>query len=190
MADRTCDVAECFKPVKARGWCKLHYSRYQRNGTIELRSKVQPIEPRFWTKVDQSGTCWLWTGARLPKGYGIFKINRRNVYAHRYSYGLHNGPIPDGLMVMHSCDNPPCVNPAHLTIGTAQDNLSDMAAKGRGVTAATRARGERHASAKLTETDVLAIRSDPRSQDAIASEYGVGQSAISRILLRKTWTHI
>lgn len=91
-----------------------------------------PIEDRFWThiRVTEAG-CWEWTGKRRANGYGLTSINRRDVRAHRMAWTLSQGPIPDGLCVCHHCDNPPCVNPAHLFLGTKGDNLRDMCAKGR-----------------------------------------------------------
>ncbi|MDB4893169.1 MAG: hypothetical protein JWL61_5024 [Gemmatimonadetes bacterium] len=93
------------------------------------------IEEKFWPKVDTSGgldACWLWTAATAGSGYGnVGNHNGRTVYAHRVSYELHVGAIPAGHFVMHSCDNPPCVNPAHLSVGLPKDNTRDMVNKGR-----------------------------------------------------------
>lgn len=86
---------------------------------------------RFWNKVDRSGDCWTWQGSRDRKGYGRVSVNQRPVLAHRFSWTLSHGPIPDGLCVLHKCDNPPCVNPEHLFLGTIADNNRDMVAKGR-----------------------------------------------------------
>lgn len=93
-----------------------------------------PLEQRFWPKVDKRGAdeCWLWLGARIPKGYGRILGSSKPVYAHRASWEIANDQsVPTGLVVMHSCDNPPCVNPAHLSVGTAGDNNRDAIAKGR-----------------------------------------------------------
>lgn len=94
----------------------------------------RPLDERFWEKVVTSpDSCWLWTGAQSPRGYGAFVVSRGDVRtASRVSWELVNGPIPDGLWVLHRCDNPPCVNPDHLFLGTHQDNMDDMAQKGRG----------------------------------------------------------
>ena len=86
---------------------------------------------RFWSKVNKSDDCWTWTASCNKWGYGQFRLNGRCVLAHRAAYVFEHGPIPDGLFVMHLCDNPPCVNPAHLTLGTHTDNMADMKAKGR-----------------------------------------------------------
>lgn len=99
--------------------------------------KTIPLEERFWPKVDKSpgkgpnGDCWLWTGCKLPKGYGQIGIANVPALAHRVSYELANGPIPEGLHVLHACDNPSCVNPTHLLAGTPKDNMQDMISKGR-----------------------------------------------------------
>jgi hypothetical protein len=91
-------------------------------------------EQRFWAKVAKGDGCWEWTGCRHHQWrYGHFRKEGKNVQAHRFSWELaHGRPVPDGMMVCHSCDNPPCVNPAHLFLGTAKDNVRDMLSKGRG----------------------------------------------------------
>lgn len=94
--------------------------------------KRRPVADRFWEKVQKTDSCWLWTGGSVPRGYGRFLWpDGRKGYAHRFSYELANGPVPDGLWVLHCCDNPPCVRPDHLWLGTHADNMHDMAAKGR-----------------------------------------------------------
>ena len=151
------------------------------------------IETRFWRKVDKRGPdeCWPWTASTVGGGYGQIGRGGRgggNEIAHRLSWMIANGPIPEGLYILHSCDNPICVNPAHLSPGTQKRNLDDMAAKGR----ANRigARGERGGLAKLTWPKVEKIRSKYKEgarQVDLAKEFGVSQATISEIVRRKTW---
>lgn len=149
-------------------------------------------EERFFAKVDKtpgqgpSGDCWLWTGAALPDGYGHFKDGRRARPAHVVSFEIANGPLPEGMNGLHSCDNRPCVNPDHIFPGSHQDNMDDMVAKGRG----DAPKGEAHHDAKLTEDQVRSIRTDPRSNSAIADAYGVSDAAIWQIKARRNWRHL
>ena len=146
------------------------------------------IEERFWKKVDKStlSGCWEWMAYKLPQGYGRFRVAGRMQLAHRVSYELTHGPIPDGMFVCHRCDNRGCVNPDHLFLGTQADNLRDMREKGRAAPVV----GEAHGAARLTEADVLAIRADTRTQAAIAADYGVTQPLVNKIKRRKTWAHV
>ncbi len=161
----------------------------------------------FWAKVDRSAgplSCWPWTGARwLGYSYGHLERNGHKIKAHRYAWEQTFGPIPAGLLACHRCDNPPCCNPAHLFLGTDADNVADKMAKGRGPT------GERHrsrtrpdtiqrgvevASAKLTEDQVRDIRlryslGGIRQKD-LGAEFGLTQTGISHIVLRKSWGHV
>jgi HNH endonuclease len=136
--------------------------------------------------------CWIWTGTIGSEGYGqtpspLFGDR----YAHRVAYRLFVGPIPDGLYICHDCDNPVCVNPDHLYVGTAQENVADMWARGRANP--TGAPGSRNGSARLSETDVQDIiqaLSEGESQQVIADERGVSSFAIRRIARGKGWTHV
>ena len=143
------------------------------------------LPPRFWKKVSvEPSGCWLWTRGKYKDGYGGFKLDGKMVKVHRLSYQHFKGDIPEGLCVCHSCDNPVCVNPAHLWVGTNDDNITDKVGKWR------HAHGERHGRAKLIEADVLAIRSDHRSLRKIAADYGIDNTQVSKIKRRIRWSHV
>jgi hypothetical protein len=143
---------------------------------------------RFWknTDVRSSDECWIWKRSVFRFGHGRFTMDSKNMQAHRAAWMLIKGEIPDGLCVLHRCDNPPCVNPRHLFLGTQLDNLKDRDDKLR------TARGQRGGRAKLTEQDVFLIRSAAGivPQSALATQFGVCQASISLIVHRKTWAHI
>jgi len=143
---------------------------------------------RFFEKVDKTGNCWEWTSCKLPDGYGMFWIHGRTLRAHRVSWELHKGTIPNGLMVLHKCDNPSCVNPSHLFLGTQTDNMRDMLKKGRD----RYVHGERNGLSKLTKADVVSIvsKSTNTTQTQLAEHFGVSQSTISRVLSQQTWKHV
>lgn len=138
MAQGICSVDGCARPAGRRsGMCAPHRDRLSRTGkmpTGPVRVRLSgPFEERFWAKVDKGDGCWEWTGGRANRGYGhVEPVRGQNRSAHRVSWELTNGPIPDGLWVLHRCDNPPCVRPSHLFLGTHADNMRDMEAKGRG----------------------------------------------------------
>ena len=144
---------------------------------------------RFWAKVDKSSDCWKWL-AGGNSGYGSFWLNNKQQRAHRVSWTIHNGPIPDGLCVLHYCDNPPCVNPAHLFLGSTIENNIDRDNKGR----TARQKGELHGGVKLTEIEVVEIRHryivGGITQQELGDKYGVTRPNIGYIVNRKSWSHI
>lgn len=180
-----------------------------------------PIAERFWSKVarGEPTACWPWIGGRFPQGYGQFGIDGKNCRSNRVAWELTHGPIPNGLWVCHRCDNPPCCNPAHLFLGTLQENVADMVTKGRHVGGSgrpfphihpdrrargdrngsrtkpeSRPRGERFASAKLTDAAVRAIRSafatGGITQKQLAAQYAVSDTLIGAVVARRNWKHV
>lgn len=148
---------------------------------------------RFWSKVDKSDGCWLWRGALFSNGYGQVSRTGGGIGAHRVSWFLAYGPIPDGLFVCHRCDNPPCVNPDHLFLGTAKDNRLDMMSKGKTTRPSQPVRGEMHFWAKLTEDDVRSIRdlaAIGQTQRAIAGQFHIAPSRVCDIVNRRSWAHV
>jgi hypothetical protein len=144
---------------------------------------------RFWAKVNVAGPdeCWVWIAARNTRGYGTFRWEGRTASAHRVSYEIHNGSIPEGMSICHTCDNRWCVNPAHLFLGTHAQNMADMKSKNRAVGHM----GEKHPSAKLTDDDVRAIRTDTSSTlKELAARYGVSFGLIGHIRHRRNWSHL
>ncbi len=121
----TCNVTICTRPRQARGWCYMHYQRWRRNGN-PLKTTATPRDistaARFWSQVQKTDSCWLWTGTVINGGYGQFSIRARGLMAHRVAYTLRNGGIPDGLTLDHLCRVRLCVNPSHLEPVTQQVN--------------------------------------------------------------------
>lgn len=121
----TCLVDACDRPTKAFGLCPTHYMRQRRHGdTTRRTNQGVPVAERFWDKVDRRGDdeCWPWLAAKSARGYGRFKVGRQLLRAHRYAYEFLVGPIPDGLTIDHLCNQPSCVNPAHMEPVTHIEN--------------------------------------------------------------------
>ncbi len=155
-----------------------------------MKSKVTH-EERFWSRIIKTDTCWIWNGTkRYKNNYGCFEINNKLISAHRFSWELHNGKIPAGLFVCHTCDNTLCVNPDHLFLGTANDNNKDRAFKNR----SWHPIGELHPIHKLTANDVRDIRVEYKSglisQRALAKKYHVAQWTIGKVVNNHTWKNV
>lgn len=142
---------------------------------------------RHYSKEDPNTGCWLWKACTVGFGYGQVSWGRKMYPAHRMAYETFVGPIPEGMLVLHSCNTPACINPAHLRVGTQQENMDDMSRSGNSL------RGERHPSAKLNEKAVkkiLSLRARGKTLLSIAQEYGVSQSLVWAITKHKTWKHL
>ncbi len=150
------------------------------------------IADRFWPRVDKSGACWIWTGARTHGGYGVIREPGRAgrlVRAHRQSFEWAFGPIAAGAVVCHRCDNPSCVNPDHLFVGTQTDNMRDASAKGRAKGGTPP--GGTHHRAKLTQAKAGEIRARYARGGVglapLAAEYGVSKKTVLNIVHRRIW---
>lgn len=192
-------TAGCDRRAVAKGLCLMHYKRARKHGTTTLPERRVPLRERFEGKylVNAASGCWHWIGATREKGYGVINEGGegRALAAHRVSFELHVGPIPEGKWVLHRCDNPPCVNPAHLFLGDALANVRDMDAKGRRVSVprfgprdpAQVLRHERHPAAKLTAAQVRDIRSSMAKGTDLAQRYGIDKTTVSRVRRGQTW---
>ncbi len=163
--------------------------------------KQETVSERFWKKISKNPAsgCWEWTAYRNPAGYGVFGLSHTKskgpttlILAHRLAWTLTNGPIPTGKYVLHKCDNPSCINPDHLWLGSIADNQKDMADKGRSGGAVRY--GEQNGNAKLTPEIVREFRSrkvsEGLSAEKLAVIYHVGASTIRQIVRGETWKHV
>lgn len=163
---------------------------------LEIIKRNSSLHDRLWAKIDRGepDACWLWIAGNRVKGYGYITCggDSRNgkIRAHRAVWADVNGPIPDGMVVRHKCDNPGCCNPEHLILGTHADNVHDRCARGR----SRHLVGEANAASVLTEDQVRLIRSADLSkwgsQTALARQLGVSQPNVNAVLANKTWRHI
>lgn len=146
------------------------------------RGRGEPLEPWFWEQLTPQGQCLVWGGSVDGGGYGTINVEGRSVKAHRLAYELAVGPIPTGMCVLHSCDNPPCSNPAHLRVGDHSDNIDDAYRRHR----RRRPKGSLNGRAVLTDADTESIRKTYAAggvrQADLASRFGVSQSRVSAII--------
>lgn len=143
-----------------------------------------PMEQSFARWFDKGDGCWEWKGALDKDGYGIFSHEGKTYRAAKTALAFDGRPVPRGHYACHDCDNPPCVRPDHLYPGAPAQNAADMVRRGRV------SRGEKRRGAKITEADVVAIRSDPRPSSAVAPTYGITASNVQAIRRRQTWRHV
>lgn len=161
----------------------------QKAERLDLSNADEAFRARFWSKVDvgHRTSCWPWTAYCKPGGYGQFTLRKgRFITASRVAFALSKGPIPPALFICHTCDNPPCCNPAHLFAGTSRDNVIDSVRKGR----ANRAQGVATAASKLTPDAVRTIRATPvmfGTRARLAREYGVDWHQIDDVLRGEAW---
>lgn len=206
--DKTCIVPWCHRRERTWGLCNPCYLATKVGYVAPIGKPKPSVEERFWRRVDKEnglvhpvdGKCWTWVSYRgaKPKRYGSFFRNGALTGAHRASYEMHVGPVPPGLFVLHRCDNPPCVRPSHLFVGTVKDNGEDMARKGRSVKGrkvpSIGRPGELNVHSKIRNQDVLRIRElhaeHGVSSRSLAKQFGICKSSVNYIIRRESWTNI
>jgi hypothetical protein len=171
---------------------------------MKTNRKSRPLADRFWEKVNKTDTCWLWTASVNNMGYGEFKLPGATSgveYSHRMSWIIHSGPIPDGMNVLHHCDTPRCVRPDHLFLGTQKDNVHDCFNKRRNpvLINGPGLMGESHGMAKLTEEQVIDIRSryisgvnkyNPSNRQELAEEFNITPNHVWQVKKGNVWKHL
>lgn len=193
--NRVCKEDDCYKPLKAKGWCSMHYYRFTVHGdpsvTLKVygldRSNVDAVKAYLDARSVDVGGCRVWNTDNTSNRYGWVSSGNINQSAHSLSYEINVGSIPDGMNVLHRCDNGLCIRPEHLFLGSHAENMADKVAKGRQV------KGDRVNTSKLNEEAVIEIRrrlSDGDGHRDIALEYNVDESTIRAIRDGKTWKHL
>lgn len=175
----TCTVEGCCEPMQAKGMCRRHYKQAHRCGIAtpgNARMHGTP-EERFWRFVDRrnQNDCWNWTGHKDKDGYGTLRTPTSLLRAHRLAFEIHTGSIPSGLVVRHRCNNPSCVNPAHLTTGTHADNMADR------IMAGNYPINEAHPNCKFSDDVVAAIRDAVGTYAQISKTFGISESQVGNI---------
>jgi HNH endonuclease len=188
MQSKTCEVcgtlfyktpADASKRWEARKFCSNHCAGKGKN----IRTNTEEDFYSHFQPEPNSG-CWLWTSGTGSHGYGVFALRGESHTAHTFSYRLHHGEIPKGMYVLHKCDVRLCVNPDHLSAGTQKQNIREAVERNR------IKRGENSPAAKLTESDIRAIRSLPLKRREVAKIFGVSQPTITAIVRRREWSHV
>ena len=158
----------------------------RRKGIGANQFTALPMPERFWSKTQKLGGCLIWVGSVNMNGYGCFLLDGKPQTASRVAYELSHGPIPVGLFVLHTCDNPKCVAPDHLYAGTHGQNMRDKVNRSR----ARGANGSRNCKAKLTDSQVEEIRASSEPSKVLATRHGVDRTIIQRIRSRRLWRHL
>lgn len=187
-----CVVGSCDGFAIAHGLCSRHYQAWRKYGdpnhVVLKQHHGKTLKERVEIYTQRGRGCWTWTGHKDPNGYGRLNVKNKPMLAHRLSYEVHVGPIPAGKVLCHRCDNPSCVNPAHLMVGEQADNVADMARKGRARKKGLK--GSAHHQALLTEELVRTIRASDLSARELSESLGVSKTAIYEVRSRRTWKHI
>jgi len=190
-----CYIENCGGKTYAYGLCKKHYRRVKKHGDPNASYCTRgTLEERFWRKVQKTehDLCWIWSGSKNKKGYGrLGSGGKKQKYylAHRVSYTINKGEIPEGLYVLHSCDNPSCVNPNHLRVGTGSENIKEAYDKGRKQNPILF--GEDNPKSKLTIDQVKFIKSNPQlGHKTIADMFGLSPNCIRGVRIGRTWKSV
>lgn len=187
---------QCGTPFKTWTWRLMRGDGKFCSPACQHQSLFKDPESRFWAKVNKTQGCWLWTAGRSRQGYGQFSVTRTQpIPAHRYAWMLLYGPIQEGIFVCHHCDNPTCVRPSHLFLGSPLDNMRDKINKGRrGDSAPKNPRnGINHHNAKLNTEGVLRIRRLSKQgipQREIAMQLNVSQRTVLNVIHGRIWAHV
>lgn len=193
-----CQIEDCNKVICALGYCSMHYGRLIRRGNVNIILTNKDRLPKYNSlneyinksyKINTKTNCWEWNKSFKSEGYGNAWWNNKHEIAHRLSWTCYVGEIPQGLNVLHKCDNRKCINPKHLFLGTILDNNRDRKNKGRNANTF----GERNPFSKLTEKQVMDILTRLRKKErgsSIAKLYNVSKHAISKIKTGKNWAYL
>lgn len=177
-----CDVEGCERKYYGKGLCEMHYQRLRLTGTTDPGKKAHaPLIERLMRKTKRQGDCIVWTGFVQKTGYGMIQTGGKGsptTLIHRVAYEAANGPIPSGMVVMHSCDVRHCVNPDHLSVGTHSDNTQDMLVK------------RREGMSRLTPEQVIEIRASSEGTRALSRKYGVAETTIYHARTGVSWKHL
>ena len=184
----SCSIEGCDTRVYAKRMCERHYARVRRHGSpyVDKRAERRDSAEWLWSHyipVPESG-CWIWEGNATPQGYGFMKVGPDRVLTHRLAYSLAAGPVTGSDCVLHRCDNPSCINPSHLFLGTRADNNADRTRKGRHVY------GSASPNAKLTDEVVRRARISDEPLPVLAARHGVSHETMRLAVLGQTWRHI